>query len=48
MSDIEILKEYYGFTTKDAKYYKSQISYKQMELIRKDFENNVKRSFLED
>lgn len=48
MSDIEILKEYYGFTTKDAKYYKSQISYKQMELIRKNFEDNAKRSFLED
>ena len=48
MGDIEILKEYYGFTTKDAKYYKSQISCKQMELIRKNFEDNAKRSFLED
>lgn len=48
MTDIEILKKYYGFTTKDAKFYKKQITYKTMELIRKSFESNAKKTFYED
>ena len=48
MSDLEIIKEYYGFNTKDAKFYMKNTTYKHIAEIKKDFFNNAKRSFYED
>lgn len=48
MNDVEILKAYYGFTTKEAKIYKKTVSKSTIELIKKNFEQNAKKTFYDD
>lgn len=48
MSDLEIIKEYYGFNTKDAKNYIKTVNKKAIESIKKNFEDNAKKCFYTD
>lgn len=48
MSDLEIIKNYYGFNTKQANIYIKTVSKKTIEEIKKYFESNSKKSFYED
>lgn len=48
MSDLEIIKEYYGFNTKDAKYYMKSVSYKTIEAIKKDYKKQCEKAFYND
>lgn len=48
MSDLEVIKKYYGFTTDEAKIYINAVSTKTISRIRENFENNAKKSFYED
>ena len=48
MNDVEILKAYYGFTTKEAETYKKTVSKNTIKLIKKSFEQNAKKTFYDD
>lgn len=48
MNDIEIIKNYYGFTTQQAQKYIKAISQKTIDSIRKSFEENAKKAFYND
>ena len=48
MSDIEIIKNYYGLTTLQAKEYKKNVSKKTIELIKNSYENECKKTFYND
>jgi len=48
MSDLEVIKNYYGFTTNEAKIYMKAVSNKTIAEIRKSFESNAKKCFYED
>ena len=45
---LEIIKKYFGFTTKEAKKYMQNANIKTLQEIKKSFENNAKISFWED
>lgn len=45
---LEIIKKYFGFTTKEAKEYIKNADIEILQAIKKGFENNAKISFLED
>ena len=48
MKDIEIIKEYFGMTTFEAKNYLKITNTKTIEAIKKSFESNAKKVFYED
>lgn len=48
MTDIELLKWYFGVNTKQAKEYRKQINNKTMEIIKTTFKENAKKTFYED
>lgn len=48
MKDIEIIKKYYGFTTKEAKIYIKSINQNTINLIKQSFNNNAKKCFYND
>lgn len=48
MSDIEIIKKYYGLTTLQAKEYKKNVSKTTIELIKNSYENECKKTFYND
>ena len=48
MNDIEIIKNYYGLTTLQAKEYKKNVSKKTIELIKNSYENECKKAFYND
>ena len=45
---VDIIKEYFGMTTKQAKEYIKNTDEKILQEIKKGFENNAKRAFIED
>lgn len=45
---IDIIKEYFGMTTRQAKEYMKNTDTKILQEIKKGFENNAKLSFMED
>lgn len=45
MSDIEIIKKYYGLTTLQAKEYKKNVSKTTIELIKNSYKNECKKLF---
>ena len=45
---LEIIKQYFGFNTKEAKNYIKQASNETLQAIKKTFEDNAKRVFIED
>lgn len=48
MTNLEIIKNYYGFNTKEAKVYIKAASKKTIENIKKNFEDNAKKCFYTD
>ena len=48
MSDLEIIKQYYGFNTEDAKHYMKSVSFKTIEAIKKDYEKQCNKAFYND
>ena len=48
MNIIDIIKEYYGFTTKEAKNYIKTTDEKTIQAIKQGFENNAKKTFYTD
>lgn len=45
---LNIIKKYYGFTTKEAKEYIKNTDKKTLEAIKNNFNNNAKNAFYED
>lgn len=48
MNKIELIKDFYGFTTKEAKNYLKNATENQIKEIQNYFINNSKKSFYND